>query len=114
QPKRRESLIEHADKARLSRELVKLDDHVPLPCPLSELAVQPIDPNVLLPWLKEMEFRTLGTRMARRRAGDRRGSGERAGGAADRALCRQSHLRVDRYARRPRPLDRGGRGSWGS
>jgi DNA polymerase-1 len=69
QPKRRESLIEHAAKARLSRELVKLDDHVPLPCPLSDLAVRPIDPNVLLPWLKEMEFRTLGTRMAQRLAG---------------------------------------------
>ena len=69
QPKRRESLIEHAAKARLSRELVKLDDQVPLPCPLSELAVQPIDPNVLLPWLQHMEFRTLGTRMAQRLAG---------------------------------------------
>ena len=69
QPKRRESLIEHAAKARLSRELVKLDDHAPLPCPLSELAVQQIDPNVLLPWLREMEFRTLGTRMAQRLAG---------------------------------------------
>ena len=69
QPKRREALIEHAAKARLSRELVKLDDKVPLPCPLTELAVQPIDPNVLLPWLKTMEFRTLGTRMAQRLAG---------------------------------------------
>ncbi|MFZ2007582.1 MAG: DNA polymerase I [Stellaceae bacterium] len=69
QPKRRESLIEHAAKARLSRELVKLDDRAPLPCPLSELAVQPIDPNVLLPWLQKMEFRTLGTRMAQRLAG---------------------------------------------
>jgi DNA polymerase-1 len=69
QPKRRESLIEHAAKARLSRELVKLDDQVPLPCPLADLAVKPIDPNVLLPWLREMEFRTLGTRMAQRLAG---------------------------------------------
>jgi DNA polymerase I len=69
QPKRRESLIEHAAKARLSRELVKLDDRVPLPCPLGDLAVQPIDPDVLLPWLKEMEFRTLATRMAQRLAG---------------------------------------------
>jgi DNA polymerase-1 len=69
QPKRRESLIEHAAKARLSRELVKLDDKVPLPCPLSELAVRPLDPNVLLPWLKQMEFRTLGARMAQRLAG---------------------------------------------
>jgi len=69
QPKRRESLIEHAAKARLSRELVTLDSHVPLPCPLTDLAVKPIDPNVLLPWLREMEFRTLGTRMAQRLAG---------------------------------------------
>ena len=69
QPKRRESLIEHAAKARLSRELVKLDDQVPLPCPLGDLAVQAIDPDVLLPWLKLMEFRTLGTRMAQRLAG---------------------------------------------
>jgi DNA polymerase-1 len=68
QPKRREALIEHAAKARLSRELVKLDDQVPLPCPLGDLAVRPIDPNVLLPWLKEMEFRTLGTRMAQKLA----------------------------------------------
>jgi DNA polymerase-1 len=69
QPKRRESLIEHAAKARLSRELVKLEDTVPLPCPLADLAVQPIDPDVLLPWLRDMEFRTLGTRMAQRLAG---------------------------------------------
>ncbi|MBV9554006.1 MAG: DNA polymerase I, partial [Alphaproteobacteria bacterium] len=69
QPKRRESLIEHAAKARLSRELVKLDAHAPLPCPLSDLAVKPIDPNVLLPWLREMEFRSLGTRMAQKLEG---------------------------------------------
>jgi DNA polymerase-1 len=70
QPKRREALIENAAKARLSRELVKLDDAVPLPCPLAGLAVRPIDPNTLLPWLKEMEFRTLGARMAQRLASD--------------------------------------------
>ncbi len=37
QPKRRQSLIENEAKARLSKELVKLDDAVPLPCPLSDL-----------------------------------------------------------------------------
>jgi len=78
QPKRRESLIEHAVKARLSRELVKLDDRVPLPCPLDELAVQPIDPDRLLSWLKHMEFRTLGARMARRLAGAPPASAEEA------------------------------------
>ncbi|HEX5318808.1 MAG TPA: DNA polymerase I [Stellaceae bacterium] len=69
QPKRRESLIEHADKARLSKVLVTLDKNAPLPCPLSDLRVNPIDPDKLLPWLKEMEFRTLATRMAQRLAG---------------------------------------------
>ena len=69
QPKRRESLIEHAAKARLSKELVTLDDNVPLPCPLGDLAVKPIDPDRLLPWLRQMEFRTLGARMAQRLAG---------------------------------------------
>ncbi|HEX3881408.1 MAG TPA: DNA polymerase I [Stellaceae bacterium] len=69
QPKRRESLIEHADKARLSKVLVTLDTKVPLPCPLSDLRVKPMDPDKLLPWLKEMEFRTLATRMAQRMSG---------------------------------------------
>ena len=42
QPKRREALIENEAKARLSKELVKLDDSVPLPCPLSALKFRPI------------------------------------------------------------------------
>src|SRR5437763_4390916 len=37
QPKRRQALIENENKARLSKELVKLDDEAPLPCPLSAL-----------------------------------------------------------------------------
>ncbi len=41
QPKRRETLIENEEKARLSKELVKLDDKVRLPCPLSALEVKP-------------------------------------------------------------------------
>jgi DNA polymerase I len=66
QPKRREALIEHADKARLSKVLVTLDRDAPLPCPLSDLRVRPLDPDRLLPWLKEMEFRTLAARMMQR------------------------------------------------
>ena len=69
QPKRRESLIENEAKARLSKVLVKLDDEVPLPCPLSALAVAPPDPDKLLPFLREMEFRALATRMAQRLSG---------------------------------------------
>jgi DNA polymerase-1 len=69
QPKRRESLIENEAKARLSKELVKLDDDVPLPCPLSELRVKPIDLDTLLPFLRTMEFRALETRMRQRLTG---------------------------------------------
>ena len=36
QPKRRETLIENAEQARLSRRLVLLDKHVPLTRPLDE------------------------------------------------------------------------------
>ena len=66
QPKRREALIENAAKARLSKELVKLDDDVPLPCPLSELRVKPYDPDKLFPFLDEMELRALKSRIVRR------------------------------------------------
>jgi DNA polymerase-1 len=66
QPKRREALIENEAKARLSKELVKLDDRVPLPCPLSALKVQPYNPEKLFPFLDEMELRALKSRIERR------------------------------------------------
>jgi DNA polymerase-1 len=66
QPKRREALIENEAKARLSKELVKLDNNVPLPCPLSALKVKPYDPEKLFPFLDEMELRALKSRIARR------------------------------------------------
>ena len=66
QPKRRETLIENAANARLSKELVKLDDNVPLPCPLSALRVKPYDTEKLFPFLDEMELRALKSRIARR------------------------------------------------
>ncbi len=64
QPKRRESLIEHADKARLSKVLVTLKDDVPVEVPLEELGVSDPAPGPLLAFLQEMEFRTLTTRVS--------------------------------------------------
>jgi DNA polymerase-1 len=64
QPKRRESLIEHADKARLSKVLVTLKDDVPVTVPLEELGVSDPEPTALLAFLQEMEFRTLTTRVS--------------------------------------------------
>ncbi len=64
QEKRRQTLIENADKARLSRRLVTLDDHVALEVPLVELAVHEPDYRRLIAFLKAMEFSTLTRRIA--------------------------------------------------
>ncbi len=64
QNKRRESLIEHADKARISRQLVLLDDKVALDVPLDDLAVHEPDARKLIAFLKGMEFTTLTRRVA--------------------------------------------------
>src|SRR6202045_2689010 len=64
QPKRREALIENAEKARISRQLVLLDDKVALEVPLEELAVQEPDARKLIAFLKAMEFSALTRRVA--------------------------------------------------
>ena len=63
QPKRRETLINFADQIRLSRDLVTLKDDVPLQVKLEDLAVQDPDPDTLLSFLEEMEFRTITRRV---------------------------------------------------
>ena len=64
QPKRRETLIEKADQIRLSRRLVQLDLETPLDFTLDDLEVKDPDPEQLMPFLAEMEFRTLTKRIA--------------------------------------------------
>ena len=64
QPKRRESLLENAEKARISRQLVLLDDKVKLDVPLDELAVHEPDARKLIAFLKAMEFSTLTRRVS--------------------------------------------------
>lgn len=64
QPKRRETLIEKADQIRISRELVTLATDMPLDVPFADLEVQDPDPDQLLKFLAEMEFRTLSGRIA--------------------------------------------------
>jgi len=64
QPKRREALIENAEKARISRKLVLLDDKVDLEVPLDDLAVHEPDARKLIAFLKAMEFSTLTRRVA--------------------------------------------------
>lgn len=64
QPKRREALLENAEKARISRQLVLLDDKVTLDVPLDDLAVHEPDSRKLVAFLKAMEFSTLTRRVA--------------------------------------------------
>ena len=64
QDKRRQSLIENAEKARLSKKLVTLDSHVKLDVPIGELAVHEPDNKRLIAFLKAMEFNSLMRRVA--------------------------------------------------
>ena len=66
QPKRRQTLIEHAEQIRISRRLVELDCATPLDFTLESLAVRDPEPEALLNFLTGMEFRTLTTRVAER------------------------------------------------
>lgn len=64
QPKRREKLIEFAEQARISRELVRLKDDVPVKVQLDGIGLQETRPDQLLDFLREMEFNTLTKRIA--------------------------------------------------
>src|SRR3977135_3326601 len=64
QEKRRQSLIDNAELARLSKRLVTLDDKVKLDVPLTDLAVHEPDYKHLIAFLKAMEFNTLTKRVA--------------------------------------------------
>ncbi len=64
QDKRRQSLIDNAELARLSKRLVTLDQNVPLEVPVDELAVHEPDYKHLIAFLKAMEFSTITRRIA--------------------------------------------------
>ncbi len=64
QPKRRETLIENAENARISLKLVTLDRHAKISCPIEEMAAQEPDPQKLIAFLKAMEFNSLTKRAA--------------------------------------------------
>ena len=59
QPKRRQSLIDFAGQARLSRKLVRLRDDVPTDVTVPELRRQEPDPAQLLAFLEEQGFRSV-------------------------------------------------------
>ncbi|MDA9930147.1 DNA polymerase I [Alphaproteobacteria bacterium] len=63
QPKRRENLINFADQARISRDLVRLRADAPLPLRLDELKSIPRDMELLKEFLVEQNFKRLLTRI---------------------------------------------------
>jgi len=64
QPKRREALLDNADLIRVSRDLVTLKANTPIDIALQDLEVRQPDPDTILTFLAEMEFRTLSKRVA--------------------------------------------------
>ena len=63
QPKRRENLLANADKARMSRDLVRLEDNAPVTETYTDFIVHPPDPGVLLGFLKAQDFNRLLARV---------------------------------------------------
>ncbi|MEM8841594.1 MAG: DNA polymerase I [Pseudomonadota bacterium] len=64
QPKRRQTLIEKADQIRVSRDLVRLAQDVPVEVQMDEFGLDALAPEPLLDFLTKMEFRTLTNRIA--------------------------------------------------
>ncbi|MES1154951.1 MAG: 5'-3' exonuclease H3TH domain-containing protein, partial [Pseudorhodoplanes sp.] len=64
QDKRRQTLIDNAEQARISKRLVTLDTHVDLDTPIEDLLVHEPDYKHLIAFLKAMEFSTLTRRVA--------------------------------------------------
>jgi DNA polymerase I len=61
--KRRDMLIEHAEKARISRVLVKLRADAPLPTPVEKLVACEPDKPRLAAWLRAQGFRSVVSRL---------------------------------------------------
>lgn len=63
QNKRRETLETHRDAILLSRQLVTLDQHVPVPDDPATFGIAPFDHGQLVSFLEEMQFSTLTRRV---------------------------------------------------
>ncbi len=68
QPKRRESLIEFAEQARISRDLVRLNDRTPIPESIDDIAVRPIDYARAVQFVEHNGFKSLAVKLAARGA----------------------------------------------
>ena len=82
QPKRRQALVDNAELARISRELVTLRDDVPVACGIEDFRLAPPDPGVLLPFLETQNFRSMLDKF-RAALGDPAGSRTETGAPGD-------------------------------
>lgn len=64
QPKRREALVDNAEKIRISRQLVTLTCDMPLDTTLDQLEIRLPEADKIMEFLTKMEFRTLTKRVA--------------------------------------------------
>ena len=64
QPKRRETLMNNAENARISLKLVTLDANATLSVPIEDFTVREPEPGTLIPFLKAMEFSAIAKRVA--------------------------------------------------
>ena len=98
QEKRRQTIIDNADKARISRELVRLKNDVPLTDGLDDLVLQQPDGPKLIAFLKTMEFTTLTRRVAEATGTD---AAEIAPGRGGRRYDRRARPRCRRWRATP-------------
>jgi DNA polymerase-1 len=89
QNKRRETLIENMENARISLKLVTLDINVPLKEQPAEFAVHEPDPKELIAFLKAMEFGTITKRVAAHFQVDEDGI------ASDPSVTTPPHLKIE-------------------
>ena len=97
QPKRRENLVNNAEMARISRDLVTLKRDVPLEVGLDDLAKRAIDGATALAFLQQNEFRSLAAKM-NSRLGEAAIKASRAMGsmpAADASPTQQVRTQID-------------------
>ena len=61
--KRRDNLIAHREAALVSKKLVQLCDHAPMPLPIEAMVTGPLDRTRLRDWLHGMGFRSTALRL---------------------------------------------------
>src|SRR3990170_4897093 len=97
-PKLKQSLIEHADMARLSRQLVQLECNADLPEPLEALALTGIPPQPLKEFLEDQGFKALLARMVGGGANAANASAVMTSSPAPAAVPASEAIAVDRSA----------------